>query len=99
VKIAGRRVRADGTALRFWRELRRAVRVPPGRAIVVTLQAPIKVPKKAVAALSDLLQRSITSDRKVKRRVLGNKVWIRIRAGSAKLIGYVFTDEVDPDEL
>jgi hypothetical protein len=55
--VAKARLRGDVVALRVLRDIESALRahVPSGRAIVLTLGAPIKVPKKLVAALTSLL--------------------------------------------
>lgn len=104
MKLAGHRVRADAEARRFWTDLRGAIghRVPEGKAVIVTLQAPIRQANKTVAALAERIVRHLQHGGAGARwEILGNRIRILIAAGDfqSKVMGFVFTDEVNPEDL
>lgn len=99
------RLREDRVARRVLRSLESAVRahVPNQKSIILTLGAPIKVPKQLITALTKRLLDAIQSDveeRDEKTTVLGNRVRFRILKNNlgwnAKVIGFVFSGDPAP---
>ena len=102
------RLREDKVAQRVLRDLESALHahVPPGKSIILTLGAPIKVSRKLVVALTDVLVTYLESglvETDEKRTILGNRVRFRVlRVTSkwpAKVIGFVFTGDPAPGAL
>jgi hypothetical protein len=102
------RLREDKVAQRVLRDLESALRarVPTGKSVILTLGAPIKVSRKLVVALTDVLVTYLESGRAEvdeKRAILGNRVRFRVlrvtSKWSAKVIGFVFTGDPAPAVL
>lgn len=102
------RLREDVVARRVLREIESSVQshVPKHKTIILTLGAPLKVPKKLIAALTTLLLdyiRSGADEREEKRTVLGNRVRFLVLNSSpgwkAKLVGFVFSGDPQPGAL
>ena len=77
------RLREDVVARRVLRDLEGALRphVPKGKTVIVTLGAPIRVAKKLVAVLTNVLLGYLESgvqDVDEKRTILGNRVRFRV---------------------
>jgi len=104
VNVAGHRVREDKEALRFWRDLQHAMRgrVPEGKSLVLTMQAPIRQANKTVAALNEKLEHLLADGKRSARwEILTNRIRVRVvdEELQPRVTGYVFTDEVDPAAL
>jgi hypothetical protein len=102
------RLREDRVALRVLRDLKIALhaRVPNDKSIILTLGAPIKVPKKLIAALTTLLLDYIQSaleERDERKTVLGNRVRFRVLSHdpgwNSRVIGFVFSGDPAPGDL
>jgi hypothetical protein len=102
------RLREDKVAQRVLRDLEVALHphVPTGKSVILTLGAPIKVSRKLVIALTDVLVTYLESgsvEVDEKRTILGNRVRFRVlRVTSkwpAKVIGFVFTGDPAPGVL
>lgn len=102
------RLREDRVAQRVLRDLEAAVsgHARRGRAVIVTLGAPIKVPNRLVAELGALLRdrlRNGAAETDERMDVLGNRVRFRVlRDGSAwtsPVNGFVFSGDPDPGDL
>lgn len=106
------RLREDRVAQRVLRDLEIAVGGHAhGRAVIVTLGAPIKVPSQLVAALAEQLRRQLGSratetsatETDVALDLLGNRVRYHVlRDGSAwtsPVNGFVFSGDPSPGEL
>ena len=102
------RLREDKVAQRVLRDLESALHahVPAGKSVILTLGAPIKVSRKLVIALTDVLVTYLESgsvEVDEKRTILGNRVRFRVlRLTSkwpAKVIGFVFTGDPAPGVL
>jgi hypothetical protein len=102
------RLREDKVAQRVLRDLESALHahVPAGKSVILTLGAPIKVSRKLVVALTDVLVTYLESgsvEVDEKRTILGNRVRFRVlRLTSkwpAKVIGFVFTGDPAPGVL
>lgn len=96
------RLREDAVARRVLRDIESALQahVPNRKSIILTLGAPIKVPKKLIAALTKLLLDYIQSgveEREESRTVLGNRIRFRVLnqhlRWNAKVIGFVFSGD------
>jgi hypothetical protein len=81
-------------------------RVPDGRTLILTLGAPIKVPKLLVGALTDILLAYLESgaeEADVKKTILNNRVRFRVLNAdpmwSGKVIGFVFSGDPGPGAL
>jgi hypothetical protein len=107
-RVAQARLREDKVAQRVLRALEDALRahVPDGKTIVLTLGAPIKVPRQLIAALTDTLLAYLASGAEeldVKKVILDNRVRFRVVNDSgkwnAKVIGFVFTGDPAPGIL
>ncbi len=107
-RAAPGRLREDRVAQRALRDLRSALHahVPSGKSIILTLGAPIKVPKKLLAALTKLLPHYIHSaveERDEKKTVFGNRVRFRVvnhdLRWEAKVIGLVFSGDPAPGAI
>jgi hypothetical protein len=113
-KLAGKRppamarLREDRVAQRVLRDLEIALhtRVPNHKSLILTLGAPIKVPKKLIAALTTLLLdyiRSAVEERDEKKTVLGNRVRFRVLSHdpgwNSQVIGFVFSGDPAPGEI
>jgi hypothetical protein len=102
------RLREDRVARSVLRDLEAALHphVPNHKSIILTLGAPIKVPTKLIAALTNLLldylQRAI-EERDERKTVLGNRVRFRVLSHgpswNAKLIGFVFSGDPAPGAI
>ncbi len=104
-RVAKARLREDRVARRVLRDLHSALHahVPSGKAIILTLGAPIKVPKRLIAALTKLLVHYIESaavERDERKTVLGNRVRFRVLERdprwNAKVIAFVFSGDPAP---
>jgi hypothetical protein len=102
------RLREDVVARRVLRDIEAALRshVPNGKSIILTLGAPIKVPKKLIAALTKLLRDAIQrgdDEREESKTVLGNRIRFRVLnqnlKWNAKVIGFVFSGDPKPGVL
>jgi hypothetical protein len=102
------RLREDKVAKRVLRDLESALRahVPAGKSVILTLGAPIKVSKKLVVALTDLLVTYLESGLEEvdeKRTIFGNRIRFRVvkpkSKWHAKVIGFVFTGDPAPGVL
>lgn len=107
-RVERARLREDKVAQRVLRNLESALHahVPAGKSVILTLGAPIKVSRKLVVALTDLLMTYLESGLEEvdeKRTILGNRVRFRVVTPKpkwpAKVIGFVFTGDPAPDEL
>lgn len=83
-----------------------AAHVPDGKTVILTLGAPIKVPSKLDAALTNVLRASLESGAEgvdEKKTILGNRVRFRVLRDSskwnAKMIGFVFSGDPEPGTL
>jgi hypothetical protein len=102
------RFRDDAVARRVLRNLDTAVQahVPGGKTLVLTLGAPIKEPKKLLAALTKMLLsylRSGAEDVAQKRTLLGNRVRFLLASdglrANSKLTAFVFSGDPKPGVL
>jgi hypothetical protein len=102
------RLREDRVALRVLRVLDSALhsQVPNRKCLILTLGAPIRVPRRLTAALANLLPRYIQSGRKEReeiKTVLGNRIRFRVLnrklRWNAKVIGFVFSGDPLPGDL
>ena len=107
-RVAKARLREDVVARRVLRDIESALRahVPDGKTIILTLGAPIKVPKKLVAALTNTLLTYLKSgaeEAEEKKTILGNRVRFRVlndnSKWNAKVIGFVFSGDPEPGIL
>jgi hypothetical protein len=107
-RVAQARLREDKTAQRVLRDIESALRahVPVGKTIILTLGAPIKVPKKLVTTLTDVLLYYLESgaeEVEEKKTVLGNRIRFRVlnhdSKWNAKVIGFVFSGDPEPSML
>jgi hypothetical protein len=107
-RVAKVRLREDKVAQRVLRDLESALHahVPTGKSVILTLGAPIKVSKKLVVALTDVLVTYLESGLEEvdeKRTLLGNRVRFRVVTPKpkwpAKVIGFVFTGDPTPSAL
>jgi hypothetical protein len=107
-RVAKARLREDKTALRVLRNIEGALRpcVPDGKTIILTLGAPIKVPKQVVGALTDVLLAYLergAEEVEEKKAILGNRVRFRVlnhdSRWNAKVIGFVFSGDPEPGML
>jgi hypothetical protein len=101
------RLREDVVARRVLRDIERALRphVRDHKSIIFTLGAPIKVPKKLLAALTTLLRDYIQAgveEREESKTILGNRIRFRVVQNpgwNAKVIGFVFSGDPKPGDL
>jgi hypothetical protein len=100
------RLREDKVAQRVLRDISSALhaQVPAGKAIILTLGAPIKLPSKLVAALASLLLAYLESgaaEVDEKKAILGNRIRFRVTHAkwATKVIGFVFTGDPAPGIL
>jgi hypothetical protein len=100
------RLREDKVAQRVLRAINSALdaHVPAGKAIILTLGAPIKLPNKLVAALAGLLLAYLkagAAEVDEKKTILGNRVRFRVTDAkwATKVIGFVFTGDPAPSTL
>lgn len=107
-RAAKTRLREDVVARRVLRDLQNALsaHVPDGKTLIVTLGAPIKVPKKLLAALASVLPSYLESgaeEVEAKKTILGNRVRFRILKDSStwntNVIGFVFSGDPEPGIL
>jgi hypothetical protein len=107
-RVAKARLREDKVAQRVLRNLESALHahVPAGKSVILTLGAPIKVSKKLVVALTDVVVTYLESGLEEvdeKRTILGNRVRFRVEKPKtkwpAKVIGFVFTGDPAPGVL
>jgi len=106
--LAKPRLRFDKVVLRLIGGLQAALReaVPEGRAVMVTVTAPIRLPGKTAAALESEI-RGRLGRRSAKAETVevihGNRIRIRLVKGvsakASKLIGFVHNPETDADVL
>jgi hypothetical protein len=106
--VARARFREDKVAQRVLRDISSTLHahVPDGKALILTLGAPIKLPNKLVAALASLLRAYLKSgadEVDEKRTLLGNRVRFRVTNPDAKwaskVIGFVFSGDPTPGSL
>jgi hypothetical protein len=102
------RFRDDASARRVLRNLESAVggHVPDGKTLVLTLGAPIKEPKKALAALTEMLLAYLKSGAEnveEKKTLLGNRVRFLLTSdglrSNSKLAAFVFSGDPKPGVL
>jgi hypothetical protein len=100
------RLREDKVAQRVLRDIGAALhaQVPDGKAVILTLGAPIKLPNKLVAALASLLLSYLktgAAEVDQKKTILGNRVRFRVTSAkwATKVIGFVFTGDPAPGIL
>lgn len=107
-RVAKARLREDVVARRVLRDIEAALRahVPDGKAIILTLGAPIKVPSQLVSSLTNVLLNYLKSgadEIEEKKTVLGNRIRFRVlRDGSmwnTKVIAFVFSGDPEPGIL
>jgi len=108
IAISKARFRDDAVARRVLRNLETAVRghVPDGKTLVLTLGAPIKEPKKVLAALTDELLTHLQSggeNVEKRRTLLGNRVRFLMASdglrSNSKLTAFVFSGDPKPGVL
>ena len=106
--VSAARLLEDVVARRVLRNIESALssHVPNRKSIILTLGAPIKVPKKLIAALTTLLRDYIQSgveEREESKTVLGNRIRFRVLnqnlRWNAKVIGFVFSGDPKPGVL
>ena len=106
--VAKARLREDVVARRVLRDMEAALRdhVPDGKAIILTLGAPIKVPSQLVNSLTSVLLKYLKSgadEIEEKKTILGNRIRFRVlRDGSmwnTKVIAFVFSGDPEPGIL
>ncbi len=106
--LSASRLREDRVARRVLRDIESALRpqVPSHKSIILTLGAPIKLPKKLIAALTTLLLDYIKAgveEREESKTILGNRIRFRVvkpnPGWSAKVIGFVFSGDPAPADL
>jgi hypothetical protein len=106
--LSAPRLREDAVARRVLRDIESALRphVPNPKSIILTLGAPIKVPKKLVAALTTLLLEYFQAgveEREESKMILGNRVRFRVvkqnLKWNAKVLGFVFSGDPQPADL
>ena len=102
------RLREDRVALGVLRVLESALRsqVPNRKCLILTLGAPIRVPRRLTAALTNLLPGYIQSGVKERdeiKAILGNRIRFRVLTRklrwNAKVIGFVFSGDPQPGDL
>jgi hypothetical protein len=102
------RFRDDAVARRVLRNLETAVggHVPDGKILVLTLGAPIKEPKKVLAALTEVLLRYLqggVENVEQKKTLLGNRVRFLLASdgfrSNSKLAAFVFSGDPKPGVL
>jgi len=107
-RVAKARLREDVVARRVLCDIESALRahVPDGKTIILTVGAPIKVPKKLLAALTNTLLNYLESgaeETEEKKTILGNRVRFRVLSDNskwnAKVIGFVFSGDPEPGIL
>lgn len=106
--LSAARLREDVVAQRVLRDIEAALRshVPNRKSVILTLGAPIKVPKQLIAALTKLLLDYIgggLEEREESKTVLGNRIRFRVvnhnLKWKAKVIGFVFSGDPKPGVL
>jgi hypothetical protein len=106
--FAKARLREDVVARRVLCDIESALtaHVPDGKTIILTLGAPIKVPKKLLAALTNTLLIYLESgaeEAEERRTILGNRVRFRVlndhSKWNAKVLGFVFSGDPEPGML
>jgi hypothetical protein len=106
--VSKARFRDDAVARRVLRDLETAVRghVPDGKTLVLTLGAPIKEPKKVLAALTEELLTYLQSgaeNAEKKRTLFGNRVRFLMASdglrSNSKLAAFVFSGDPKPGVL
>jgi len=107
-RIAKPRLRFDKVALRFVKDLQAALHeaVPDGKAVILTITAPIRLPAKTAAALEERIRVGLARASKqleVKGTIHGNQVQARLAKGispqASKVIGFVHNPDADPEVL
>lgn len=107
-RVAKARLREDVVTRRVLCHIESALRahVPDGKTIILTLGAPIRVPNKLLAALTDTLLTYLGSgaeETEEKKSILGNRVRFRVLNDNskwkAKVIGFVFSGDPEPGIL
>lgn len=106
--LAKARLREDVVARRVLHAIKSALgaHVPQRKTIILTLGAPIKVPKQLIVALSKLLLNYIQGgivERDERKTILGNRVRFRVLSDDpslkAKVIGFVFSGDPAPGSI
>jgi hypothetical protein len=97
------RLRFDRTAVGLVRRLQASLAksVPDGKAVVVTVTAPIRQDSKTGVALEDKIRELLLTRRaQLKATIYGNRIQVRVLNGGAsrtsKLIGFVHNPEPNP---
>jgi hypothetical protein len=100
------RLRFDGVALGLVRRLQAALSrsVPDGRALIVTITAPIKVPTKTAAELEISIRADLARRLEAARHTIhGNQIRVRLVKGRAhrspNVIGFVHNPDSDAEAL
>ena len=100
------RLRFDRVALGVVRRLQASLSksVPDGKAVIVTITAPIRQDSRTGAALEDGIRELLAARRaQLKATICGNRIQVRVLKGgasrTAKLIGFVHNPEPDPSVL
>jgi len=107
-EIAQPRLRFDRVALRRVEQLRIALRdsVPRGRAVVVTITAPIRQAAKTAAMLEERIARGLAhhpAALEIKETMHGNQTRVRVlktgASGASCVIGFVHNPQTNADVL
>ena len=107
-RIPRARLRDDAVGRRVLRGLNAALHphVPDGKTLVLTLGAPIKEPKKVLAAMTDMLLTYLKSGAagvEQKKTLLRNRVRFLLvndgLRGNSKLAGFIFSGDPKPGAL
>jgi hypothetical protein len=100
------RLRFDRVAIGLVRRLQAALSrsVPDGKAVIVTITAPIRQDSRTAAALEVRIRELLAAKRaQLKATICGNRVQVRVLKGGAggtsRLIGFVHNPEPDPSLL
>ena len=108
VSLVKPRLRFDKVVLRLIGGLQAALReaVPDGRAVMLTVTAPIRLPGKTAAALEARIHAGLTrrpAKIETAETIHGNRVRVRIvkdvSAKASKVIGFVHNPETDAEVL
>jgi hypothetical protein len=100
------RLRFDRVALGLVRRLQASLSrsVPDGKAVIVTVTAPIRQDSRTGAALEDRIRELLAARRaQLKATIHGNRIQVRVLQGGArrtsKLVGFVHNPKPDPSLL
>ncbi len=104
-RVAKPRIRFDKVAQRVIADLRDDMcdLIPDGKAVLVTVTAPIRLPSKTVAALGERIRSALSSRSRAEfeETLSGNHVHVRIvncdLPSTSKLLGFVHNADSDPE--